>query len=67
MKAVPVVLVLAGAACELFAYWGINTVSGRRTFDEMAGMIPLAAAPLGVVLIFSGVVLGWLIRGQRGN
>ena len=23
-------------ACEAFGYWGLNTVAGRRAFDEMA-------------------------------
>ena len=42
MKPASIVCALAGIACELFAYWGLNTVRGRRAFDEMAGMIPLA-------------------------
>ena len=62
MHVLPIVLLVAGAACELFAYWGITTVPGRRAFDEMAGMIPLAAAPLGLVLMAAAVALWWYSR-----
>lgn len=44
---------------EAFAYWGLYTVSGRRTFDEMAGMVPLAAAPAGVFFAVCAVVASW--------
>jgi len=50
MRNTAIILVALALACEAFAYWGLNTISGRHAFDEMAGMIPLAAAVLGLVL-----------------
>jgi len=66
MRSASVVLFLAGVACEVFAYWGLNTPRGRRAFDEMAGMIPLAAAPAGAVLVLLAAVLWWRAYGKRG-
>ena len=66
MRPAIVALLLAGIACEVFAYWGMNTVRGRRAFDEMAGILPLAAAPTGVVLILLAAVLWWRTWGKRG-
>ena len=39
------------SALLLFGYRGVNTISGRRVFDEMAGMIPF----------FLGLVIGGLL------
>jgi lipopolysaccharide export LptBFGC system permease protein LptF len=66
MRSASIALLLAGAACEVFAYWGLNTARGRRAFDEMAGMLPLAAAPAGVVLILLAAVLWWRSWAKRG-
>lgn len=38
--------------CEVFAYWGLNTVAGQKAFDEMAGMIPFAAGVVGFLFAF---------------
>lgn len=65
MKPASIVCAFAGIACELFAYWGLNTVRGRRAFDEMAGMIPLAAAPAGVGLLVLAAVLWWRATVRR--
>lgn len=61
----PPLLVALAALCEAFAWWGLNTVAGRAEFDEMAGMVPLAAAPLGGVLA-CGALLLWWRRRKRG-
>lgn len=66
LRTAPVALLLAGIACEVFAYWGLSTARGRRAFDEMAGMVPLAAVPTGVVLILLGAVLWWRASWKRG-
>lgn len=55
-------LALAALACEVFAYWGLNTVAGRSAFDEMAGMIPLAAAPVGLCLAGAALLTWWRRR-----
>jgi len=55
-------LIVAALACFGFSYWGLNTVSGRASFDEMAGMIPLAATPVGLLLLLGAAVVLWLGR-----
>jgi lipopolysaccharide export LptBFGC system permease protein LptF len=57
-------LLAAALACFGFSYWGLNTVSGRAAFDEMAGMIPLAATPIGVLILLCAAVL-WLKRRRH--
>jgi hypothetical protein len=63
MRNVALVLFVLAVSCEAFAYWGLSTVAGRSAFDEMAGMIPLAAAVFGVLLTVGSVVAYW--RGGR--
>jgi hypothetical protein len=53
------ILAILAVASEAFAYWGLNTVAGRHMFDEMAGMIPLAAACLGLLLVGMALLLWW--------
>lgn len=61
-----IVLLLALAiSCEAFAYWGLKTVAGRAAFDEMAGIIPLAAAPLGVCFAAVALLLWWRYRRSQ--
>lgn len=57
------VLALAIALAGLAA-WGLHTDAGMHAFDEMAGMIPFAAALLGGVL-FAGLLLDWVWRFGR--
>ena len=57
------ILLLLFVACEVFGYWGLNTVSGRAAFDEMAGIIPAAAQGLGWLLLIAAGVVAW--RGRR--
>jgi hypothetical protein len=59
MRSVALVLLLLAVACEAFAWWGMNTASGRAAFDEMAGIIPLAAAPAGLVLAVTSIFTWW--------
>jgi hypothetical protein len=62
MKIAAIVLLLLAVACEVFAYWGINTVAGRRAFDEMAGIIPFAAGVFGGLLAACAVLAWWYAR-----
>jgi hypothetical protein len=62
MRVAAITLVAAAIACEIFAYWGLNTVAGRRAFDEMAGIIPMAAGALGVPLALGAGYLWWRSR-----
>lgn len=55
-------LLVLGLALAAFGWWGLETVSGRRRFDEMAGMIPMGAGAVGVVLVVLALVLRWRTR-----
>jgi hypothetical protein len=59
------ILIVAAVICEGFAYWGLKTVAGRAAFDEMAGMIPLVAAPVGLCFAIAALVLWWRRSGAR--
>ena len=50
-------LLILGAVALVFGWWGVYTVSGRRQFDEMAGILPLAALALGGLLLVIGLAL----------
>lgn len=65
MKITAIVLMFLAIACEVFSYWGLNTIAGRQAFDEMAGIIPLAAGLLGALLAVSAVVVWWFGRRAR--
>jgi hypothetical protein len=52
----------AALALAAFAWWGLETASGRHSFDEMAGIIPFGAGVLAATLLFCAGVAGWLSR-----
>ena len=56
MRFLPQALLLIGVSALFFCGWGMKSDRGRHTFDEMAGMIPMAACVLGVVLVLCGVL-----------
>ena len=67
MRVAAGVLAVLGAALLAFGYWGLETVAGRRAFDEMAGMIPFGAQVLGALLLILAAVIAsarWW-RGRR--
>lgn len=64
MRYLPLILVAAAVACLAFAYWGLATPAGRRAYDEMAGMIPMAAALAGAVFGLAAVAI-WIWRWWR--
>lgn len=67
MRTATVILFLLALGCGIFGYWGLHTPSGRRAFDEMAGIIPQVAAWSSLVLAAAALVTGWLAwRGPRG-
>jgi hypothetical protein len=69
MKILPVVLVLVGLPCLGFGWWGLNTVAGRRAYDEMDAIIPFASGALGGFLIVVAAVIAiigvWRRRASR--
>ena len=50
-------LLIFGALAVAFGWWGVYTAAGRRQFDEMAGIIPVASVALGGLLIVIGLAL----------
>ena len=52
-----------GIVALIFSLWGTKTDHGRHTFDEMAGIIPLVAGAVGVILLLVGVI--WMIARAR--
>ncbi|WP_422370135.1 hypothetical protein [Hoeflea sp.] len=60
MKLVAIILALLALAGMLFGWWGLETVSGRRQFDEMAGMIPLFVGVGSIVLLLIAGLLYFL-------
>ncbi len=60
MRYLPLLFLIAALACFAFAYWGIETPSGRQSFDEMAGIIPMGIGLVGAVLMGAAVAIwGW--------
>lgn len=65
MRSLPLALVAAAILCFAFGVWGSTSESGKRRFDEMAGMIPLASVAAGFVLLIAAAVIWWL-RTRQG-
>jgi hypothetical protein len=57
MKLFAILLALLSLAGLTFGWWGLETASGRRQFDEMAGMIPLFAGIASLVLLVVAAIL----------
>lgn len=57
MNKLAAILFVLGVLSALFGYWGMSTESGRRHFDEMAGMIPFGACVLGGAFGLTAVAL----------
>ena len=51
MKTFAIVLALLSLAGMIFGWWGVETVAGRRHFDEMAGIIPFVTGIASFVLL----------------
>jgi hypothetical protein len=56
MRTLISILVISGLALMAFSYWGVETESGRRAYDEMDGIIPIAAGVLGALLLALAIV-----------
>lgn len=60
MSLLPTFLIVIAIGCQIFSYWGLHTVSGNHTFDEMAGIVPLAVGAFGWLLALVAAVLWFL-------
>jgi len=67
VRALALSLVVAAMGCFAFAYWGLKTPAGRRAFDEMAGIIPMAAGLVGAVFCVVALAIWlWRLFGRPG-
>jgi hypothetical protein len=62
MKTFALVLELISLAGMIFGWWGVETVSGRRHFDEMAGIIPFVTGIASIVLLFVAAVVYYFAK-----
>jgi len=62
MKPIAIGVTVLSLAGMVFAWWGLETVSGRRHFDEMAGMIPFFAGIGSLILLVVAAVLYYFSR-----
>lgn len=67
MQTPAVVLFVLAIAFGAFAAWGLWTAAGRRCFDEMAGIIPLAALVLAIVAAFAAIAVWWFGGRASGH
>lgn len=58
-----VILCSLSIGCEAFAWWGLYTRAGRTAFDEMAGILPMAAFPLGILFAL-GALAVWYFSNR---
>lgn len=56
------ILGVVGLVLVAFGWWGVQTVAGRRAFDEMAGMIAMGAGALGGLLVVVALVIAVVKR-----
>ena len=47
----------AGFVAMAFGWWGANTAVGRKRFDGMAAIVPIAALVLGTIIFAVGLFL----------
>lgn len=45
-----------------FAWWGLLTPSGQRSFGETDGVVPVAAGVLGALLAIAGIITWGMSR-----
>jgi hypothetical protein len=65
MRPAALILAVAGAALLAFGFWGAQTAAGRHRFDEMDGIIPVAAGTLGGFCLIAAVVLDMLAERRE--
>jgi hypothetical protein len=59
------IAVILGLAAIAFGYWGTFTDAGRRSFDEMAGMIPFFSMIVGIAIAVIGILVLVYLRWKR--
>ncbi len=66
-RVITIILAVAGAGLLAFGWWGMNTPTGQRRFDEMAGIIPFWAGLLGGFLLCVAIVVALIGRLRRAR
>lgn len=59
-------LLLLAALLIGFAFWGQYSLAGQHAFDEMDGLYPFIAGPLGTLLAAIAALTAWL-AGRRSK
>lgn len=59
-------LLLLAALLIGFSFWGQYTLAGQHAFDEMDGLYPFVAGPLGTLLAAIAALTAWLARRRSG-
>lgn len=57
MRLVPVYLIVLSLIAITFAWWGLETDSGRQNYDEMDGLYPFFTGICGLVLMVLSLLL----------
>lgn len=65
MRRAALIFFLFATALAGFAWWGLFTPGGHRSFDEMDGMLPFGAGVLGALLAICAVILWGFSRTRR--
>ncbi|WP_447753209.1 hypothetical protein [Sphingopyxis fribergensis] len=50
-----------------FSFWGQYTLAGHHAFDEMDGLYPFVAGPLGTLLAAIAALIAWRARRRSGT
>ncbi|MEZ5462620.1 hypothetical protein [Dokdonella sp.] len=66
-RGVALALLVLAVACVAFAWWGLSTVSGRKTFDEMAGIFPVLVGVAGLLCVACSGVIFLCLHLVRGR
>ena len=64
MNTAALIALIVGIVALLFGAWGRFSAAGKSQFDEMAGIIPMAAwyGGIGLIILASGL---WLMMSLR--
>tara|TARA_R110000850_G_scaffold38729_1_gene100715 strand:- start:456 stop:671 length:216 start_codon:yes stop_codon:yes gene_type:complete len=62
MKTFALVLAWVSLAGMIFGWWGVETVAGRRAFDEMAGIIPFVTGVASFILLLISAALYYFAK-----
>lgn len=65
MRKIATTLAIAGALLLAFGFWGTQTATGRHQFDEMDGIIPVAAGTLGGFCLIAAAIVDMLAERRE--